>query len=82
MFITCFDYYTDIIIKYNDDVSFYGLTEMVNFVILLYATLERWSSWFKAPVLKTGVGVTLPWVRIPVSPPLEKYPSWPKGTVC
>jgi hypothetical protein len=30
---------------------------------------ERWSSWFKAPVLKTGVRVTVPRVRIPVSPP-------------
>jgi hypothetical protein len=25
--------------------------------------------WFKALVLKTSVGVTLPWVRIPLSPP-------------
>ena len=30
---------------------------------------ERWSSWFKAPVLKTGVRVSVPRVRIPVSPP-------------
>tara|TARA_B100001027_G_scaffold6206_1_gene4043 strand:- start:263 stop:367 length:105 start_codon:yes stop_codon:yes gene_type:complete len=27
----------------------------------------------KAPVLKTGKGVTLSWVRIPVSPPLKKF---------
>ena len=26
----------------------------------------------KAPVLKTGKGATLSWVRIPVSPPLTK----------
>ena len=31
--------------------------------------MERWSSWFKAPVLKIGVGLPLPWVRIPPSPP-------------
>ena len=30
---------------------------------------ERWSSWFKAPVLKTGVRESVPWVRIPLSPP-------------
>ena len=27
--------------------------------------------WFKAPVLKTGVGVPPPRVRIPLSPPLS-----------
>src|SRR3954463_6239770 len=27
------------------------------------------AEWFKAPVLKTGVGASLPWVRIPPSPP-------------
>ena len=26
--------------------------------------------WFKAPVLKTGVGASSPWVRIPLPPPL------------
>lgn len=26
---------------------------------------------FKAPVLKTGEGSNLPWVRIPLSPPIE-----------
>ena len=30
--------------------------------------MERWLSWFKALVLKTRVGVTLPRVRIPLSP--------------
>ena len=25
---------------------------------------------FKAPVLKTGEGLNLPWVRIPLSPPM------------
>lgn len=28
------------------------------------------AEWFNAPVLKTDVGVTLPWVRIPPPPPL------------
>tara|TARA_B100000161_G_scaffold248354_1_gene205149 strand:- start:250 stop:366 length:117 start_codon:yes stop_codon:yes gene_type:complete len=27
------------------------------------------AEWLKAPVLKTGKGATLSWVRIPVSPP-------------
>ena len=26
----------------------------------MWSKVERWSSWFKAPVLKTGVGVSLP----------------------
>jgi hypothetical protein len=55
------------------------LTHIALFVILLYASLERWSSWFKAPVLKTGVGVTLPWVRIPVSPPYGEVPKLAEG---
>ena len=29
------------------------------------------AEWLKAPVLKTGKGATLSWVRIPVSPPLQ-----------
>jgi hypothetical protein len=32
--------------------------------------VERWSRWFKAPVLKTGVGASLPRVRISLSPPV------------
>src|SRR3712207_5447541 len=28
------------------------------------------AEWFKAAVLKTAVGVTLPWVRIPPHPPI------------
>ena len=28
--------------------------------------------WFKAPVLKTGVGASPPWVRIPPHPPLYR----------
>ena len=51
--------------------------------------MERWSSWFMAPVLKIGVGVSLPWVRIPPSPPFFyiKYvngavPKRLKGAVC
>ncbi len=31
--------------------------------------LERWSSWLKAPVLKTGEDSRPPWVQIPLSPP-------------
>jgi hypothetical protein len=31
--------------------------------------LGEMAEWFKAPVLKTGVGATPPWVRIPLSPP-------------
>ena len=27
------------------------------------------AEWFKAPVLKTGVGASSPWVRIPPPPP-------------
>ena len=27
------------------------------------------AEWFKAPVLKTGVGASPPWVRIPPHPP-------------
>ena len=35
------------------------------------------AEWFKAPVLKTGVGASLPWVRIPPSPPrLKKRARW------
>ena len=33
------------------------------------------AEWFKAAVLKTAVGASLPWVRIPLSPP----PSRPDG---
>ena len=29
------------------------------------------AEWFKASVLKTDVGVSLPWVRIPPLPPLQ-----------
>src|SRR5690606_5410526 len=29
------------------------------------------AEWFKAPVLKTGVGASPPWVRIPLPPPPE-----------
>ncbi len=38
--------------------------------------MESWSSWFKAPVLKTGVGVSLPRVRIPNFPPKKKLPDF------
>ncbi len=39
-------------------------------IIFIVVCVERWSSWFKAPVLKTGVRVTAPRVRIPIFPPL------------
>src|SRR6185437_14968086 len=33
------------------------------------------AEWFKAAVLKTAVGASLPWVRIPLSPPnMQKKP--------
>jgi hypothetical protein len=32
------------------------------------------AEWFKAPVLKTGVGASSPWVRIPPPPPI--YLDW------
>ena len=35
---------------------------------------------FKAPVLKTGEGSNLPWVRIPLSPPDTQ--DAPKGAIC
>jgi hypothetical protein len=31
----------------------------------------RVAEWFKAPVLKTGEGASLPWVRIPPCPPVK-----------
>ena len=31
--------------------------------------MQSWSSWLKAPVLKTGVRVSVPWVQIPDSAP-------------
>jgi hypothetical protein len=34
---------------------------------------ERWSSWLKAPVLKTGEDASPPRVRIPLSPPFKDY---------
>src|ERR1700759_511422 len=37
------------------------------------------AEWFKAPVLKTGRGATLSWVRIPPHPPPRRPP--PCGTV-
>src|SRR5262245_21765292 len=35
----------------------------------LISLLGRVAEWFKAPVLKTGRGATLSWVRIPPRPP-------------
>ena len=31
------------------------------------------AEWSKAPVLKTGERASVPWVRIPPSPPLKKW---------
>src|SRR5882757_1779384 len=36
--------------------------------------LGRVAEWFKAPVLKTGEGASLPWVRIPPRPRLSFAP--------
>jgi hypothetical protein len=33
------------------------------------------AEWFKAPVLKTGRGATLSWVRIPPRPPIVSIAS-------
>src|SRR5690606_20549949 len=39
------------------------------------------AEWFKAPVLKTGEGSNLPWVRIPLSPPiLPVLLGFPQGS--
>ena len=35
----------------------------------LGANIGEVAEWFNAPVLKTGVGESLPWVQIPPSPP-------------
>ena len=32
------------------------------------------AEWLKAPVLKTGGGVSRPWVRIPPPPPKKRIP--------
>ena len=50
------------------------------------------AEWFKAPVLKTGVGSRPPWVRIPLPPPqvIEglkdvndgEVPEWLNGAAC
>lgn len=37
---------------------------------------------FKAPVLKTGEGLNLPWVRIPLSPPVVSKSPWEQGLFC
>ena len=39
----------------------------------------RVAEWFKAPVLKTGRGATLSWVRIPPLPPIRR--SLPFATI-
>ena len=33
---------------------------------------EEWLSWFKAPDLKSDVGASSPWVRIPPPPPISR----------
>ena len=42
-------------------------------------TVGRVAEWFKAAVLKTAVGESSPWVRIPPLPPriLSVYPNSP-----
>src|ERR1700750_419292 len=40
-------------------------------IIYRHPKLGEVVEWFKAPVLKTGVGASLPWVRIPPSPPFR-----------
>jgi hypothetical protein len=37
------------------------------------ANIGEMAERFKAAVLKTAVGVSLPWVRIPLSPPTNHY---------
>ena len=37
------------------------------------------AEWFKAPVLKTGVGASLPGVRIPLHPPVANQTANPGG---
>src|SRR5690606_31691531 len=39
------------------------------------------AEWFKAAVLKTAVGASPPWVRIPPCPP-RRPPSPPSKTLC
>jgi hypothetical protein len=41
----------------------------------LYIFMERWLEWFKAPVSKAGVGVSLPGVRISPFPPIH-FMTW------
>ncbi len=43
-----------------------------NNVRLNFMLMERWLSWSKAPDSKSGERVTVPWVRIPLSPPIDK----------
>jgi hypothetical protein len=40
----------------------------------LQARRGQVAEWFKAPVLKTGEGVSSPWVRIPPCPPILAHP--------
>ena len=46
------------------------LVENINYTNKNYRTIGEMAERLKAPVLKTGKGATLSWVRIPVSPPL------------
>ena len=53
---------------------------LLNLIILLIKTSNgEMAEPLKAPVLKTGKGATLSWVRIPVSPPsffiISKFPK-------
>ena len=44
--------------------------------------MQSWSSWLKAPVLKTGEWETAPWVRIPDSAPVRLYAKGPCDVTC
>ena len=42
-------------------------------VAAAFLRVGRVAEWFKAAVLKTAVGASSPWVRIPPLPPLKIY---------
>jgi hypothetical protein len=43
------------------------------------APVGQVAEWFKAAVLKTAVGVSSPWVRIPLCPPVGSEPERSAG---
>ena len=71
---------TDGMSRSSTPASFKESTDMIaaKFSALVNAPLPCYApragqvaEWFKAAVLKTAVGVSLPWVRIPPCPPLQ-----------